>query len=139
MGLAKPVLHNPDPVPFRLSPNLQLLMGPIVTEGIFAPALMALARCLMEPDGELELDLSVFVRDEVTFWYTSQRHAVPNAQALREHVATNTEHVIKRAKSLAQPPEVNGLPANQTVVDLVATAVNPKNLSTTDPLWMAWL
>jgi transformation/transcription domain-associated protein len=139
MGAQRPIFNNTDTVPFRLSPNLQRLMGPIVTEGIFAPALMAIARCLMEPEGELEMELSVFVRDEVMFWYTQQRHASPPANMLRESVQVNSELVIRRAKSLAQPPESGNLPANQTVVDLVANAVNPKHLSTTDPLWMAWL
>lgn len=42
--------HNPETVPFRLTPNLQMLMGPIALEGIFAAAIMTIARCLSEPD-----------------------------------------------------------------------------------------
>lgn len=38
---------------------------------------------------------------------------------------------------------VNGpggaLPANQTVIDLIARAVNPLNLAATDALWMPYL
>ncbi|KAF1346069.1 hypothetical protein BDV97DRAFT_424127 [Delphinella strobiligena] len=48
MAAAKPFFHNPEPVPFRLTPNLQTLMGPIHTEGIFVCALMAIARCLTD-------------------------------------------------------------------------------------------
>lgn len=48
MASAKPFFHNPEAVPFRLTPNLQTLMGPIHTEGIFVCALMAIARCLTD-------------------------------------------------------------------------------------------
>jgi transformation/transcription domain-associated protein len=34
---------------------------------------------------------------------------------------------------------VTNLPANQTVVDLVAVAVDPRKLSAMDPLWMGYL
>jgi transformation/transcription domain-associated protein len=36
-------------------------------------------------------------------------------------------------------PTTANLPANQTVVDLVAAAVNPAKLALTDPLWMGYL
>lgn len=140
MAAGKPFFHNPEPVPFRLTPNLQTLMGPLATEGIFAPAIMAIARCLTEPEGELEMQLSIFVRDEMTFWYTQQhRQNVLDGQ-LRESVQTNSEMIVKRAVSLAQPPQgASNLPANQTIVDLVSHAVNPQKLCQADPLWMAYL
>ncbi|KAL8689809.1 MAG: hypothetical protein Q9218_004603, partial [Villophora microphyllina] len=60
------VFHNPEPVPFRLTPNLQTLMGPLATEGVFAPSMMAVARVLTEGsdtgqgERDLEGQLSVF-------------------------------------------------------------------------------
>lgn len=140
MTQQKPIFQNPEPVPFRLTPNLQTLMGPLATEGIFAPAIMAIARCLTEPDQGLtmEMQLAVFVRDEVAWWLTqSHRQAAIDAQ-MREAVQGNSDIVVRRAKALAQPGE-NNLPANQTVVDYVAKAVDPKLLSQTDPLWMPYL
>ena len=131
--------HNPEQVQIRLTPNLQTLMGPIVTEGIFAPSLMALARCLTEPEGELEMQLSIFVRDEVGFWFTQQHKNQPVDGLLREMVSVNSEQVVKRARSLANPPEGNNLPANQTVVDLVSSAVHPRSLCQSDVLWMPYL
>ena len=133
------LFNNPEPVQIRLTPNLQMLMGPIVTEGIFAPSLMALARCLTEPDGELDMQLSIFVRDEVSFWFTQQHKAQPVDGLLRDTVAANAEQIVKRARSLANPPEGNNLPANQTAVDLVSSAVNPKALCQSDVLWMGYL
>ncbi|KAI8950750.1 FAT domain-containing protein [Xylaria longipes] len=139
MAPGKPFFHNPEPVPFRLSPNLQTLMGPLATEGIFSCSIMAIARCLTEPEFELEHALTLLVRDEVIFWFTSSHRAIHlNETQLRETVQTNCDMVVKRALSLAQPP-VGSLPANQTVIDLIARAVNPMNLAQCDALWMPYL
>ncbi|KAG9241802.1 hypothetical protein BJ878DRAFT_544879 [Calycina marina] len=146
MAAGKAFFHNPEPVPFRLTPNLQTLMGPLATEGIYSCAIMAIARCLTEPEFELEQQLSLFVRDEMIFWYTSQHrpaNGVPPANGmdsttLRESVGQNSELIVKRTLSLAQVPS-GTLPANQTVIDLIARAVNPINLCQAEVLWMPYL
>jgi transformation/transcription domain-associated protein len=135
---AKAFFYNPEQVPFRLTPNIQTLMGPIAMEGVFACSLMAIARCLTEPRHELEQQLSIFVRDEMMFWATAQhRGALPEHQ-LRELVQNNSDIIVNRAVSLASPPEGN-LPANQTTIDLVSKAVNPQHLASADALWMPYL
>ena len=139
MAAGKAFFHNPEPVPFRLTPNLQTLMGPLATEGIFSCAIMAIARCLTEPEFELEQQLSLFVRDEMIFWFTSShRTGQMGENQLRETVQANSEIIVKRTLSLAQSP-AGALPANQTVIDLIAKAVNPMNLAATDALWMPYL
>jgi transformation/transcription domain-associated protein len=136
---SKPMFHNTEPVPFRLTPNLQTLMGPLATEGIFSCSIMAIARCLTEPDFQLEHALTLFVRDEMMFWFTSNhRVATLTEEQLRNSVTANSEMIVKRAVSLAQVP-VGNLPANQTVIDLIAKAVNPMNLAIIDALWMPYL
>ena len=139
MAATKPIFHSPEPVPFRLTPNIQMLIGPLATEGIFAPAIMAIARCLTEPESEMEMQLAIFVRDEMTFWFTQSRQSTVTDGQLRDSVQLNSDHIVKRAESLAATPSVNNLPANQTVVDLIANAVNPHKLALTDPLWMGYL
>lgn len=139
MAAGKAFFHNPEPVPFRLTPNLQTLMGPLATEGIFSCAIMAIARCLTEPEFELEQQLSLFVRDEMIFWFTSSHRTPQMVEGqLRETVQTNSELIVRRTLSLAQAP-TGTLPANQTVIDLIAKAVNPMNLASTDALWMPYL
>jgi len=134
----KAFFYNPEQIPFRLTPNIQTLMGPIATEGVFACALMAIARCLTEPRHELEQQLSIFVRDEMMFWATAHhRGALPENQ-LRELVQNNSDIIVNRAISLASPPEGN-LPTNQTTIDLISKAVNPQNLASCDALWMPYL
>ncbi|KAF2021383.1 hypothetical protein BU24DRAFT_487816 [Aaosphaeria arxii CBS 175.79] len=138
MAVGKPILHNNEPVPFRLTPNLQALMGPIHVEGIFAASVMTVARCLIEPDGELEMLLAIFMRDETNHWFTSQ-HRPLSPDTLRETVQTSSDQVTKRAMAIGTLPSSSNIPANQTVVDLVAQAVAPMKLAACDPLWMPYL
>ena len=134
----KAIFYNPEHVPFRFTPNIQTLLGPIATEGLFACAMMAIARCLTEPRHELEQQLSVFVRDEMMFWATAQHRGVLPVPQLRELVYNNSDIIANRAVSLASPPEGN-LPANQTSIDLISRAVNPQHLAQGDALWMPYL
>ncbi|KAK7711966.1 transcription-associated protein 1 [Diaporthe eres] len=139
MTNSRPYFGTAEPVPFRLTPNIQTLMGPLATEGVFGCSIMAIARCLTEPEFELEHALTLFVRDEVMFWFTSShRMAHLNEGHLRETVQTNCDLIVKRAVSLATVPE-GTLPANQTVIDLISKAVNPINLAMMDALWQAYL
>ena len=139
MAQNRPFFHNAEPVPFRLTPNLQTLMGPLATEGIFSCSIMAIARCLTEPEFQLEHALTLFVRDEMMFWYTNtSRQVTLTENQLREAVQANNEMIVKKAVSLAQAP-VGNLPAHQTVIDLIAKAVNPMNLALCDSLWMPFL
>ena len=139
MAQGKAVFNNPEPVPFRLTPNLQTLMGPLATEGIYGCAIMAIARCLTEPEFELEQQLSLFVRDEMIFWFTSSHKTAHMEEGqLRASVQTNSDIIVKRTLSLAQAP-LGSLPANQTVIDLIAKAVNPMYLAQCDTLWQAYL
>lgn len=162
MPTTRPYFGNPEPVPFRLTPNLQTLMGPIHTEGIFTCALMAIARCLTSDSSyttaqtpangaapangmlegtncELEHHLSIFIRDEMTFWYTSSHRQSIKENELRENVQRNADAIVNKALVIAKEPAAGNLPASQSVLDLVARATNPEKLCQTDLLWMPWL
>ncbi|EXJ93628.1 transformation/transcription domain-associated protein [Capronia coronata CBS 617.96] len=155
LNSARAYFFNPEAVPFRLSPNIQTLMGPLAVEGIFTASLMAIARCLAEQDQgyEMEQQLSIFVRDEMYNWAASRSQSSSanepkmEGQHLRELVAQNVDFVVRRALTLAKTQGsigsdggVNGvLPACQNVVDLVSRATDPMKLSAMDGLWMPWL
>ncbi|TKX26698.1 transcription-associated protein [Elsinoe australis] len=161
MAAQQPRFHNPEAVPFRLTPNLQTLMGPIHTEGIFVCALMAIARCLTETTStsstmptpnpnsaaagndtqgsDLECHLSIFVRDEMSFWYTQQHRQTSREGELRENVQRNTDAIVNKAVAIAGEPRAGNLPASQSVLDLVARAAEPRNLGAAEGLWMGWL
>lgn len=162
MNSGKPFFYNPEQVHFRLTPNIQTLVGPLALEGIFAPALMAIARCLTEPsEQELEQQLSIFVRDEMVHWAANNhRVGVLKEEQLREAVSQNCDAVVRRALGLARTPDqttggvggvgggvggggggggVSSLPANQTVIDMISKSVNPSYLAGMDALWMPYL
>jgi len=107
---------NPEAVPFRLTPNIQMLMGPIAVEGIFTASLMAIARCLAEYDSgyEMEQTLSIFVRDEMYNWISTRSGGggvgghgagmelgrLEDPNELREIVNVNVGSITRRARSL---------------------------------------
>lgn len=133
-----PTFHTSELVPFRLTPNIQALMGPIALEGIYSVSVMVIAKCLTESEFDLDQYLSVFVRDELISWYVQQqRRSAPDKQ-LREIALNNVGVIVKRATSLAQVGQGN-IPANQTVIDLISQAVNPRFMVHTDNLWMPYL
>nr|OQO29722.1 hypothetical protein B0A51_03481 [Rachicladosporium sp. CCFEE 5018] len=163
----RPHFQNPEAVPFRLTPNLQRLMGPIHQEGIFTCALMAISRCLTTdsttpspptpPPGtgapaadppapasatstDLSHTLSIFIRDEMTFWYTQSHRQSLQQNELRENVQKNSEAIVNKALALAREPVgATNLPACQTVLEVVARATNPEKLAQMDLLFQAWL
>ena len=190
LSQTKPAFFNPDAAPFRFTPNLQTLLGPLVTEGVYAPAIMAIARSLASTssyalpvtngnsaaangssgsassstangtntsggqasaaaaslpstfaatESDLETHLSIFVRDEVIVWFTQQHKNISGeSSVLRDTVSANTDIVVRRARSLAEPGQ-NGLPAHQTVIDLIARVTRPTALAGGEALWMGYL
>ena len=151
---SKPFFYNSEQVHFRLTPNIQTLMGPLAMEGIFAAAVMAIARCLTEPsEHELEQQLSIFVRDEMIHWAANNnRIGVLKEDQLREAVSQNSDAIVRRALGLARTPDqttgqmtagaasgLSSLPANQTVIDMISKSVNPIYLAGMDALWMPYL
>lgn len=161
MASGNPVFVNNEAIPFRFTPNIQILMGPIAIEGIYSCAIMAIARCLTEPEitnpqqppssapgnkgaeisreqFDLDQHLSVFVRDEMIFWFTQSRSQNLQDSQLREKVQFSCDLIVKKTASLASSAQ-GVLPANQTVIDLISKASNPQNLCQTDYLWMPYL
>lgn len=107
-------LAQHEAVPFRLTPSLQTLMGPLGIEGIFTASLMAIARCLAENDNgvEMEQTLQIFVRDEMFNWISGRNGGgghgglldvgkLENREELRKFVGLNTNLIVRRAIGLA--------------------------------------
>lgn len=129
-----PTFQSPEHVPFRLTPNIQALMGPLIQEGLYSVGVTLIAKSLTD----LDQHLSIFVRDELVSWYvTQQRRSVPNDQQLREATVMNVNMIVKRV--LAMTTGQGSTPANQTVIDLISQAVNPRFMVQCDNLWMPYL
>ncbi|KAI0650812.1 atypical/PIKK/TRRAP protein kinase [Trametes meyenii] len=146
-----PYFASPDSVPFRFTPNLQHLLGPILTEGILASGIMAIGRCLTEPENELEHQLCLFARDEVMTWMHQQHRgkAIQIDMNFRLSVTNNIDNVVKRAETMACKLErdqalqqtaqnMSNTPVVQTVSNLISTATNPVNLVKMTELFVPW-
>lgn len=138
-GRPAPLFYNAEMVPFRLTPNIQKLIGESGLEGILSVYVLAIARALTEPKSDLDQYLTLFVRDEVISWCTQQDppRPIPQDSQLREIVMINVELVIKRVLSMAHSSPGSGV-STQSVLELIAQAVNPHNLAAADTLWMAY-
>lgn len=134
-----PLFYNAEMVPFRLTPNIQKLIGESGIEGILAIYVLVIARALTEPKSDLDQYLTIFVRDEVVSWCKQQDppRPVPQDSKLKEIVMVNVELIIKRVLSMAHNSPATTV-STQSVLELIAQAVNPHNLAAADTLWMAY-
>lgn len=132
-----PIFHNNEPVPFRLTPNIQKLIGDSALEGIFAVDIFAISRALMEPDNELNTYLTLFIRDEVISWFSNLHRPIAENPQLREMVQTNVDLIIRK---VAQLGHLSSTPAvtTQFILDCISSAVNPRNLAKTELNYLPW-
>ncbi|KAK6460742.1 hypothetical protein DFJ63DRAFT_239628 [Scheffersomyces coipomensis] len=138
-GRPTPLFYNAEMVPFRLTPNIQKLIGETSLEGVLAVYILCIARALAEPESDLEQFLTLFVRDEVISWCAQQEppRPIPQDKQLREIVRINVEFIIKKVISIGRISSGPSV-ATQNVLELISQAVNPRNLAAADTLWMAY-
>ncbi|KAI6151887.1 hypothetical protein BKA82DRAFT_2906299 [Pisolithus tinctorius] len=144
-----PVFASNDAVPFRLTPNMQRFIGPILTEGLLTTSILAIARCLTEPDFGLDQQLCLFARDEVMTWLHGRGQPWTFDLSFRTNVAANIEGVVKRAEVMACKVERDHAtttnssnpgptPVVQTVTNLISTATNPMQLMRMTEIYHPW-
>ena len=136
-------LSSSEVVPFRLSPNIQEMMGPEATEGIFVSTIQAIGHALTDTKGELEDMLSLFIRDEMMAWAVilGKKEEMTDGK-LREFTLNNITRIVDRTALLScrsPSPDYASIIANassggaaaaapqmmQPILDLVADATNP--------------
>ncbi|RCK57773.1 Transcription-associated protein 1 [Candida viswanathii] len=138
-GKPAPIFVNAEQVPFRLTPNIQKLIGETGLEGILSVYVLCIARALLEPESDLEQYLTLFVRDEVVSWLQQHDKAVLNSpdKQFRDMVRLNVESIIRRVMTIGHVSSNNAV-ANQNALELISQSVNPRNLAAADTLWMAY-
>ncbi|CUM64287.1 uncharacterized protein PRCAT00001885001 [Priceomyces carsonii] len=138
-GRPAPLFYNAEKVPFRLTPNIQKLIGETALEGILSTYVLVIARALIEPESDLEPYLSLFVRDETISWFSQQDppRAFPQDKQFRDIVRMNVDLIIKRVHSMGHISSGSTI-TTQNVLELISQAVNPRNLAAADTLWMAY-
>ncbi|KAI9486745.1 MAG: hypothetical protein EXX96DRAFT_53394 [Benjaminiella poitrasii] len=137
------MLRSEDAIPFRFTPNIQDYVTPVGIEGPFSSSLMATARCLTEPELELDQYISLFIRDDLISWHTSQPQLNTKIN-YRELVQANVTQIMAKAQLLScrteNEKETNTeQPINQNIIDLISQASNPQNMANMDCTWMPWL
>ncbi|KAL8472429.1 hypothetical protein ACS0TY_029584 [Phlomoides rotata] len=146
-----------EPVPFRLTRNLQAFFSHFGVEGLIVSSMCAAAQAVVSPKQSQHLwhHLAMFFRDELISWSWRRPLGAPltavgggglNNTDLKQKVTTNVEHVIARINSIApqyiSEEDENGVDPPQAVqrgvAELVEAALTPRNLCMMDPTWHPW-
>ncbi|CAN0918697.1 Transcription-associated protein 1 [Linum grandiflorum] len=147
-----------EPVPFRLTRNMQAFFSHFGVEGLIVSSMCAAAQALVSPKQSQHLwhQLAMFFRDELVSWSWRRPHGVPIAPAaggsgtnpvdFKLKVTSNVDHVISRINAIAplflseeedttmDPPHS----VQRGVNELVEAALTPRNLCMMDPTWHPW-
>ncbi|KAJ6816627.1 putative transformation/transcription domain-associated protein [Iris pallida] len=146
-----------EPVPFRLTRNMQAFFSHFGVEGLIVSAMCAAAQSVVTPKQSPHIwhQLALFFRDELLSWSWRRPLGVPSPQVaagginqldFEQKVTTNVDHVIDRIRVIApqnfseeeesttDPPQS----VQRGVTDLVEAALAPRNLCMMDPTWHPW-
>ncbi|CAL2274022.1 unnamed protein product [Prunus armeniaca] len=147
-----------EPVPFRLTRNMQAFFSHFGVEGLIVSAMCAAAQAVVSPKQSQHLwhQLAMFFRDELLSWSWRRPLGMPmapfagggsmNPADFKQKVITNVEHVIGRINGIApqyfSEEEDNAMEPPQSVqrgvTELVEAALTPRNLCMMDPTWHPW-
>lgn len=133
-----PVFINPEAVPFRLTPNIQTLIGNVGIEGVLSVYVLVIAKCLCSPDFEIENFLSLFVRDEVVSWFAQNLQSSAQGPHLKDIVRANVDLITNKVTKIGHV-SLSALCTTQNINELIATAVNPRSLAQMEYLWRSYL
>ena len=147
-------IDSNEPVPFRLTRNLQTFLTPFGVEGVYVAAFASAAGALADGRQQqiLQSQLLLYFHDEVLNW--GWRRALgdqvfqPTSEVLHSFAQRNVDTVLKHL-DLVTPRPPQGGPGEagkprtekhcqQGVCDLVLVASSPKNLCRMDPTWHPW-
>ncbi|KAI9394585.1 hypothetical protein POPTR_005G114300v4 [Populus trichocarpa] len=147
-----------EPVPFRLTRNMQAFFSHFGVEGLIVSAMCAAAQAVVSPKQSKHLwhQLAMFFRDELLSWSwrrplglnlgPAASGSSMNPADFKHKVTTNVDNVINRITGIApqylSEEEENAVDPPQSVqrgvTELVEAALTPRNLCMMDPTWHPW-
>ncbi|CAO2831293.1 unnamed protein product [Amaranthus hypochondriacus] len=146
-----------EPVPFRLTRNMQAFFSHFGVEGLIISAMCAAAQAVTTPKQNKHLwhHLAMFFRDELLSWSWRRPLGMPMAPVpggglspadFKHKVTTNVEHAIGRINGIApqslSDEDENAMEPPQSVqrgvAELVEAALSPRNSCMMDPTWHPW-
>ncbi|KAJ1522938.1 hypothetical protein ONE63_002077 [Megalurothrips usitatus] len=144
-------LDSNRPVPFRLTPNLMELLGPVCVQGPLTSSMIAAARCLAQPSFKVQTILRAVLRDEMIAGHKKKEDLgagdLANAAAALAQTPADvggeivillvTRAVAAISQRLNNLANFDGVESK--VSTLVAAANSHDNLCRMDPAWHPWL
>ncbi|KAJ3683868.1 hypothetical protein LUZ60_014095 [Juncus effusus] len=144
-----------EPVPFRLTRNMEYFFNHFGVEGLIVSAMCSAAQAVVSPKQNQHIwhHLAMFFRDELLSWSWRRPLGIPsvpvpvlNPLDFEQKVTTNVDHVVTRIKDIApqflSDEEENATEPPQSVqrgvTELVEAALSPRNLCMMDPTWHPW-
>jgi len=134
------VLDAKEPVPFRLTRNMQTFVNPLWTEGPLHGAMTSVSRCLAHPQAQEHLRgfMHLLMRDELATLWRDKMDTRP-----KSHNATAQANVAAWLQWLThfQPPSLTDKKQTSDdvhlkITQLLGAAVSPTNLAAMDPTWL---
>ena len=131
-----------EPVPFRLTRNLQTFLTPFGVEGVFVSAFSTAARALLEKESILSSYLGLYFHDEILSWHRRrvgpEQATGPAPSQLQAYVANNVDAVLRKLKLEETSKPAGTVHSQREVTYLVEAASSPKNLCRQPAEWHPW-
>ncbi|CAN1122507.1 Transformation/transcription domain-associated protein [Linum perenne] len=147
-----------EPVPFRLTRNMQAFFSNFGVEGLIVSSMCAASQALVSPKQSHHLwhQLAMFFRDELVSWSWRRPLGMNmgpvaggsgmNPVDFKLKVTSNVDHVVTRINAIApqflSEEDDNTMDPPQSVQrgvnELVEAALSPRNLCMMDPTWHPW-
>ncbi|XP_037947653.1 transcription-associated protein 1 isoform X2 [Teleopsis dalmanni] len=143
------VLESSRPVPFRLTPNIAEFVTNIGINGPLSAAIVATARCFVQPNFKICSILKAILKDEIINLHKKRlRETKPVSDSNDDNSnemnsMSNIIHTVNKAvsvimKRLSNISYFDNMDAKKVSI-LIQSAVNVDNLCRMDPAWYPWL
>jgi transformation/transcription domain-associated protein len=139
-------LDEKKAVPFRLTRNIQELIGPFLVDGVFIPSFASASAALNTCKDELTSTLQLLLRDDIVAWYVSKsaqregsRSTLELEQQLTDRVAKNVAFIQERIEECTPNNEDEESPLDVGTKRLVAIATSETNLASMPATFCSWL
>ncbi|XP_048601036.1 transformation/transcription domain-associated protein [Brassica napus] len=152
------MLELNEPVPFRLTRNMQSFLSHFGVEGPLMSNMCAASQAVFSSKQKehIRYQLAMFFRDELLSWFGRRPLGMPippvtgvatlSSAELKHKVDSNVDDVIRRLRGIApqyySEEDENSIEPPQSVQrgvnELVEAALSPRNLCMMDPTWHPW-
>jgi len=107
------VIVAPEPIPFRLTPNLVNFVTPVGITGLFSAALIASAQTVNDPEFRVQDYLGIIFRDELISWHPTHHHTWLMSKMSNETLIEKVDVNVRKMKdNLAKLAHFDGTNSN---------------------------